>query len=82
MSEEKELKEQRDTLYDELDAIRYIFKAAIHNHRKPKGGQQVMYHGDFANVTPSSIREMEWWAKRWDNVLNTKEFESLKNEIK
>lgn len=77
-NKEEILQQQRDRLYDELEVIRDTFKAAIANHRKGKGGQQVPYHGDFASMPPSSIGQMEWWVKRWDGILNIPEFEGLK----
>ena len=60
---------QRDKILDEIKLIKETFQAAV-NSKQQKGGQHVPYHGDFANITPSSIREMEWWIKRWNAVLN------------
>ena len=59
---------QRDRFWDELEMIRDIFKHAIKS-KELKGGQQVPYHGDFANITPSLIKEMQWYVERWDKIL-------------
>ena len=64
---------QRDQLFDEIEMIKEIFEAAI-AARENKGGQQVPYHGDFANITPSIIRDMKFWIKRWNQLL-IKEYE-------
>lgn len=45
-------------------------EAAIANHRRPKGGQQVQYHGDFSSIPPSTVQTLEWWAKRFREALN------------
>lgn len=37
---------------------------AIAHHRNPKTGMQVPYHGNFACVTPSTLFELERWAKQ------------------
>jgi hypothetical protein len=29
-----------------------------------RGGQQVPFHGDFANAAPSALGRIEWWAKQ------------------
>jgi len=60
---------QRDRYYDELELIKETFQAAVANHRRDKGGQQVPYHGDFSNVPPSAIQQMEWYITRWNEVL-------------
>lgn len=64
---------QRDQLFDEIEMIKEIFEAAI-AARENKGGQQVPYHGDFANITPSIIRDMKFWIERWNKLL-PKEYE-------
>lgn len=60
---------QRDAFWDELEFIHETFNAAVANHRRPKGGQQVQYQGDFASVPPSTVGQMEWWVRRWDEAL-------------
>jgi hypothetical protein len=60
---------QRDKLLDELEFIKEIFQAAVANHRKKPGGQQVQYHGDFASIPPSTAGQMEWYVRRWDEFL-------------
>jgi hypothetical protein len=57
-----------DELRHELEYIRDTFSQAI-SHKRSKGGQQVPYHGDFANIGPSTIFEMEQWVKRWNLIL-------------
>lgn len=59
---------QRDQLFDEIEMIKEIFEAAI-AARESKGGQQVPYHGDFANITPSITRDMKFWIERWNKLL-------------
>ena len=44
-------------------------EAAVAHHRAPKGGQQVPFHGDFANVMPSVVARLEWWARAFRAVL-------------
>lgn len=46
-----------------VEAMAETFEAAVQHHRGPRGGQQVPFHGDFANVSPSAVRRMEWWAR-------------------
>ena len=77
INKEKELKQQRDKLYMELFSIREIFKVAIANHKKGKDKPQIPTLL-FPSVSPSTIHEMEWWVKRWDQILNIPEFEGLK----
>jgi len=62
---------QRDTYWDELEAICEIFTAAIASKEK-KGGQHVPYHGDFCSVPPSTIGQMKWWVNRWENLFGKK----------
>jgi hypothetical protein len=64
---------QRDQLFDEIEMIKEIFESAI-AARETKGGQQVPYHGDFANITPSIARDMKFWIERWNKLL-PKEYE-------
>jgi hypothetical protein len=45
-------------------------EAAVANQRRPKGGQQVSYHGDFASIPPSAVKNLEWWANRFRDALN------------
>lgn len=61
---------QRDSLYKELDQIAQTFRDVINVKQKQKGGMQVPYHGDFANSSPSSLRDMEWYLRKWDPILN------------
>ena len=59
---------QRDVFWDELDAVADDFRAAVRS-KTQKGGQQVSYHGSFCGATPSVVRDMEWYLRRWDEVL-------------
>ncbi len=52
----------------ELKMIQESFVAAIKS-KTNKGGQQVPYHGDFANISPSVIRDMTFYLERWEQVL-------------
>ncbi len=40
-----------------------VAERAIANHRRPKGGMQVPYFDDFAQITPSVVGRLEWWAR-------------------
>lgn len=57
-----------DVYYDELENIYDVFKTAILS-KEMKGGQQVPYHGDFASVVPSTLRDMKYYITRWAEVL-------------
>jgi hypothetical protein len=59
---------QRDALYDELDNIYDVFLSAVQS-KETKGGQQVPYFGEFASVSPSTIKEMRGYIKRWAEIL-------------
>lgn len=59
---------ERDKYRDELELIKEIFQAAV-NSKTQKGGQHVPYHGDFASIAPSTIGQMEWYIRRWNEVL-------------
>ena len=34
-----------------------------------RDGMHAQYHGDFSSVPPSSARELEWWARRFEQAL-------------
>lgn len=34
-----------------------------------KGGQHVPYYGDFANVPPSTLFQLRWWARWFRSVM-------------
>lgn len=39
-------------------------RSAVEEHkRRGQGGQQVSFHGDFANATPSVLFRLEWWVR-------------------
>lgn len=46
-------------------------EAAVSNARREKGGMQVPFHGDFANITPSNVGRLEWWAREARRALGT-----------
>lgn len=46
-------------------------RAAVAAHRRPQGGQQVPFHGDFAHLPPSAVRRLEWWAEFFAAALGT-----------
>lgn len=62
------LANENEKLEQEIVSIKETFENAI-SAKRSKGGQQVPYHGDFANIAPSTIREFEFWIKRWIKVL-------------
>jgi hypothetical protein len=43
--------------------------AAVAAAERPKGGQQVPFHGDFAGSPPSTIGRLRWWAARAREAL-------------
>lgn len=47
----------------------FTAERAIAAHYAPKTGMQVPFHGDFCNVMPSTITNLEWWAKRFREAL-------------
>jgi len=61
---------QRDKFYDAVENIRDVFSDAVRAFQnKGVGGQQVSYHGDFANIAPSVVGRMQWWIRAWDEIL-------------
>ena len=55
---------QRDALSNELEDIATSFRSAIDAKFK-----RCQYNGNFANVPSSSIRDMEWYLKKWEPFL-------------
>lgn len=53
------------------ESMAECFEAAVRYARRPKGGQQVSFHGDFAAVTkyPSFVQAAEWWARHLRTAL-------------
>lgn len=43
--------------------------AAIADNNRPRGGQQVSFHGDFARCPTSALKRMLWWAKTFRQEL-------------
>jgi hypothetical protein len=50
-------------LFHEVEAAK-AYRAA------PKGGQQVPFHGDFANVPPSGLSRLNWWLREIGYAMN------------
>ena len=61
-------KAKKALVWDELETVSDDFRAAVRS-KTQKGGQQVPYHGSFCGATPSVMRDMEWYLRRWDEVL-------------
>lgn len=54
-----------------LETFTATCEAAVSAWRdRGAGGQQVPYHGDFASMPPSSLKQMERWAKDARAVLD------------
>ncbi len=49
--------------------IDVVTRAAAH-FRRDKSGVQVPYHDDFASVTPSTLHDLEWWARTFSRALD------------
>lgn len=58
-----------DRVRDLAEAFVETVQAAVHNHRGAKGGQHVSFHGDFAHITPSVVRDLERWAREFQAAL-------------
>lgn len=53
-----------------LAAIADTFERAVRHHEtKGQGGMQVPFHDDFANVPPSAVGRMRWWAREFRAAL-------------
>ena len=52
-----------------IDAFADTAERAVANSRRQKGGMQVPYLDDFANIAPSTVARLEWWAKRMREAL-------------
>lgn len=52
-----------------LDAFRDAIERAEANLNRPRGGQHVPFHGDFASAAPSTIRELRWWERTLRTAL-------------
>lgn len=61
---------QRDSLRFAADGFIAAVKDAAAHARRPRGGQQVPFHGDFANIQPSALGRLEWWARNFEGVGN------------
>lgn len=63
------LEKKRVLLAEAIDSFIEVAQLAI-NSKRNKGGQQVPYHGDFASVPPSTVRDLEHWVNRFKAALN------------
>lgn len=50
--------------------IAAVDAALAHHETKGKGGMRVPFHGDFANVAPSTLRELRWYKRNFESVLD------------
>lgn len=50
-----------------------IEAAAQHLASKGRGGQHVSFHGDFAQVPPSGIGRLRWWAREFREAAQSKQ---------
>lgn len=57
-----------DKLTDELTNIRDTFQQAV-DAKRNTGGMHVPYFGPFCSIAPSVIKNMEWYIKRWNEIL-------------
>lgn len=58
------------TLEETVKYFIEVAEAAVANHRRKPGGQQVQYFDDFAQISPSIARNLEWWVERFKLALN------------
>lgn len=57
-----------------LEAFARAFAEAVRESReahesRQQGGQQVPFHGDFAHLAPSTLRELRWWEREARRAL-------------
>jgi hypothetical protein len=52
-----------------LEGFEREIEAALAHHSRPRGGQQVPFHGDFVNVSVSGLIKMKWWLKAFREAL-------------
>jgi hypothetical protein len=65
-----ELEAQIDRVEQTIEGFCGSVESAAANFRRPKGGQHVGFHGDFANITPSTLSRLEWWARALRKAIN------------
>jgi hypothetical protein len=63
MVTKKDYRESVDRTISRIEHFRDTVERAGANFRRGKGGQSVQYHDHFANITPSTLSQLEWWAK-------------------
>lgn len=56
-----------------LSAFRDEVDRAIADRQKPKGGQQVPFHGDFAGASPTVLNRLKWWIRELERTLEGEE---------
>lgn len=37
--------------------------------QRGRGGQQVPFHGDFANATPGTLAQLKWWVRELERAV-------------
>jgi hypothetical protein len=52
-----------ETLEAALIGAAEVFEQAVRERGPSRGGQHVPYHGDFASMHPSSVRDLKRWAE-------------------
>lgn len=62
------MEQQRDGLRFAAEGFIDAVEAAASYARRDRGGQQVSFHGDFANIQPSVLGQLERFAKRFKDV--------------
>ena len=51
------------TVIDVIDFFEQEVETALQEHRRPKGGMSVPFHGDFRLVPVSALIRMQWWIR-------------------
>jgi len=73
----RRLEAENEALRAWLDGIASTFESAVaHHEQRGAGGQQVGFHGDFANVPPSVVGQMRRWARDVREALSAREGDS------
>ncbi len=62
--------EEQQRLRAVCESFADVAERAVAAHRAPRTGMQVPYHDDFANVAPSVVARLEWWAKRFREAVS------------
>lgn len=72
---EEDLRAQLSKMERQRDALRFAaegfiesVEAAGSHARRGRGGQQVPFHGDFANIQPSALGQLERFVRRFKDA--------------